>query len=56
MIGSLRKPATAGRNPWGSTGLEWQTESPPPTENFPATPVVTEDPYTYRREEAPVVD
>jgi cytochrome c oxidase subunit I len=24
----------AGRNPWGSRGYEWDTPSPPPTENF----------------------
>ena len=31
----------AGRpNPWGATGLEWTTTSPPPTENFAETPVV----------------
>ena len=34
-------------NPWQATGLEWQIPSPPPTENFPRTPVVTEDPYNY---------
>ncbi|HEX5321265.1 MAG TPA: cbb3-type cytochrome c oxidase subunit I [Stellaceae bacterium] len=34
-------------NPWRATGLEWQIPSPPPTENFPRTPVVTEDPYNY---------
>ena len=26
--------AGAGDNPWGATGLEWQTTSPPPRENF----------------------
>ena len=28
-------------NPWGATGLEWETPSPPPTHNFDSTPVVT---------------
>jgi cytochrome c oxidase subunit I len=37
----------AGPNPWGATGLEWQTASPPPTENFEHIPVVTEDAYNY---------
>jgi len=37
----------AGANPWGATGLEWQTSSPPLTENFVVTPVVTEPPYNY---------
>jgi cytochrome c oxidase subunit 1 len=30
-----------------ATGLEWQTTSPPPTENFAVTPVVTKEAYTY---------
>jgi cytochrome c oxidase subunit 1 len=47
------KPAAA--NPWGSTGLEWDTPSPPPTENFPVTPVVTTEPYHYSPEEVEVV-
>lgn len=44
---SLRYGALAGSNPWGATGLEWQTASPPPTENFEATPVVTQPAYAY---------
>ncbi len=39
------KRATA--NPWNATGLEWQTSSPPPKNNFHETPVVTEEPYNY---------
>jgi len=42
----------AGSNPWGATGLEWRTPSPPPTENFEHTPVVTEEAYAYGGEEA----
>lgn len=38
----------APANPWGATGLEWQTSSPPPTHNFDKTPVVDFDPYDYR--------
>jgi cytochrome c oxidase subunit 1 len=34
-------------NPWGATGLEWQTTSPPPEENFVTQPVVTGPPYAY---------
>jgi cytochrome c oxidase subunit 1 len=34
-------------NPFRATGLEWQTPSPPPTENFEITPVVTHPPYEY---------
>ncbi len=37
----------APRNPYNSAGLEWQTASPPPHENFDTQPVVTEDPYNY---------
>jgi cytochrome c oxidase subunit I len=37
----------ADRNPWQATGLEWQTSSPPPKENFEVTPVVTEEAYAY---------
>jgi len=45
---SLRYGEVASANPWGATGLEWQTTSPPPTENFAQTPVVTRDPYDYQ--------
>ena len=47
LIWSLRYGPIAGPNPWRATGLEWQTSSPPPTDNFLETPVVTEDPYNY---------
>jgi cytochrome c oxidase subunit 1 len=45
----------AGDNPWGVKGLEWETSSPPPTENFRETPVVTTPAYAYTREEIHVV-
>jgi len=38
----------APANPWGSNTLEWQSASPPPHDNFPTTPVVT-DPYDLDR-------
>jgi cytochrome c oxidase subunit 1 len=44
---SLRYGPAAGANPWGASGLEWETTSPPPTENFATTPTVTESPYNY---------
>jgi cytochrome c oxidase subunit 1 len=44
----------AGRNPWRATGLEWQTPSPPPRDNFSEPPVVTRDPYDYHPPEGPV--
>jgi len=37
----------AGNNPWPATGLEWTTPSPPPTENFEVTPVVTWEAYDF---------
>ena len=52
MLLSLRYGAKAPDNPWRATGLEWQTSSPPPTENFEQTPVVTEGPYAYSPEAA----
>jgi len=47
LIWSLRYGKRAGENPWDATGLEWQTPSPPPTENFAETPVVTYEAYDY---------
>lgn len=47
LFWSMREGEVAGDNPWGATGLEWQTESPPPQENFAETPVVTAEPYQY---------
>jgi cytochrome c oxidase subunit 1 len=47
LIWSLRYGPIAGPNPWRATGLEWQTSSPPPTDNFREMPVVTDDPYNY---------
>jgi cytochrome c oxidase subunit 1 len=51
LIWSLRYGKEAGPNPWGATGLEWQTASPPPTENFARTPIVTRGPYEYSLQE-----
>jgi len=47
FIWSMRYGPRATANPWNATGLEWQTTSPPPTENFTRPPVVTAPPYTY---------
>jgi cytochrome c oxidase subunit 1 len=47
---SLRYGRIVGSNPWGVVGLEWTTTSPPPTENFAETPVVTWDAYEYPTE------
>lgn len=51
LVWSMRYGKPASPNPWGATGLEWTIPSPPPTENFPAAPVVTEEPYVYSHEE-----
>jgi len=32
---------------WPATGLEWETASPPLTENFNETPVVDWEPYDF---------
>ena len=37
---SLKTGELAGRNPWNSDGLEWETESPPPPYGSPHIPVV----------------
>jgi cytochrome c oxidase subunit 1 len=50
LLWTLRRPADAPANPWGATGLEWTTPSPPPKDNFTETPVVMEEPYTYHQE------
>jgi cytochrome c oxidase subunit 1 len=44
---SMRYGKPAHANPWGAVGLEWETTSPPPTENFPSTPVVVGEAYDY---------
>jgi len=47
LLWSLRFGKIAGPNPWRAAGLEWQTPSPPPTENFPETPIVVDEAYDY---------
>jgi len=51
FIWSLKRGRVAGPNPWRATGLEWQTDSPPPKHNFRKTPIVTTPPYQYSAEE-----
>ena len=48
LVRSMRTGERAGSNPWGGTTLEWQTTSPPPTENFEKVPEVTAGPYSYK--------
>jgi cytochrome c oxidase subunit 1 len=47
LIISLYTGRPSGPNPWLATGLEWQTPSPPPKDNFLETPIVTQGPYEY---------
>ncbi|MFO0966198.1 MAG: cytochrome c oxidase subunit I [Gemmataceae bacterium] len=47
LLWSLGYGKKAPANPWGATGLEWQTPSPPPTFNFDNVPIVTAPPYDY---------
>jgi len=54
LLWSLKYGKPAGPNPWESTGLEWETSSPPPTHNFVGTPVVTTEPYHYGPKEGEV--
>lgn len=55
LLWALKYGPKAGPNPFGATGLEWTTPSPPPTENFPVTPTVSLPPYVYSREVPEVV-
>ncbi|MCU1284870.1 MAG: cytochrome c oxidase subunit 1 [Acidobacteriales bacterium] len=54
LVWSLKYGQVAGPNPWESTGLEWETSSPPPSHNFHETPVVTSEPYNYGEKEGEV--
>jgi cytochrome c oxidase subunit 1 len=48
FLWSLKYGKVAGPNPWRAKGLEWEfTTSPPPTENFAETPIMTEEAYEY---------
>jgi cytochrome c oxidase subunit 1 len=49
---SIRHGPHAGPNPWRARGLEWQTRSPPPVENFDLPPKVPRRPYDYDPEAA----
>jgi cytochrome c oxidase subunit I len=55
FVWSMRYGKTAPANPWGAYGLEWETQSPPVTENFPEQPVVTREAYDYAPEKGVAV-
>ena len=52
FVKSLRSGAPAPANPWGGLSLEWTTASPPITENFVRTPIVTKGAYDFNTENA----
>jgi cytochrome c oxidase subunit 1 len=56
LLWSLKNGERAPANPWGAKGLEWEyMSSPPITENFIDTPIVTEEAYNYAGEKEPEV-
>ena len=44
---SVKYGEKVGDNPWMAAGLEWETSSPPPTENFTYQPIVDHDAYEF---------
>jgi cytochrome c oxidase subunit 1 len=47
LVYSMFSGPIAGRNPWDSNGLEWDTPSPPGHGNFDKPPVCYRGPYEY---------
>jgi cytochrome c oxidase subunit 1 len=47
FLWSLKYGKIASDNPWRAAGLEWQTSSPPITENFAVIPIVDHEAYNY---------
>ncbi|MGE5506772.1 MAG: cytochrome c oxidase subunit I [Actinomycetota bacterium] len=52
LLWSAFRGPRAPANPWGAAGLEWTVASPPPRDNFAATPVVDRPAYDYPEEDA----
>jgi len=50
LIRSAFRGEPAPANPWGGKTLEWTVPSPPPVENFPELPLVTDGPYAYDKD------
>jgi len=48
LVIALRWGPRCERNPWGSKGFEWLTESPPPMHNYDIIPTITQEPHDYR--------
>jgi cytochrome c oxidase subunit 1 len=55
LLWSLRYGPAAPPNPWGASGLEWMTPSPPPKDNFDVIPIVQHPPYNYNPEDGSYV-
>ncbi|MBV9481821.1 MAG: cytochrome c oxidase subunit I [Acidobacteria bacterium] len=47
FLWSMRYGKAAPENPWNGAGLEWKISSPPVTDNFDETPLVTWEAYNY---------
>jgi cytochrome c oxidase subunit 1 len=47
LLEALWAGKKAPRNPWGSAGYEWMTETPVVLANFRNPPVITRGPYDY---------
>jgi cytochrome c oxidase subunit 1 len=47
LLEALWRGKKAPRNPWGSAGFEWQTDSPPCLANFHTPPIFNRGPYDY---------
>ena len=47
FVRGLFRGEPAPPNPWKALSLDWQTGSPPPTENYREIPTVTDWPYGY---------
>jgi cytochrome c oxidase subunit 1 len=50
LVYALFRGPKAPRNPWGGKTLEWQTSSPPPTDNFDRPIQLGAGPYEYPAE------
>jgi len=50
FIWAMRYGPAAKENPWHAVGLEWETASPPPTENFLTQPEVVGEAYDYTQQ------